>query len=373
MRIALIVPGGVDRSARVRVMPMLLALIERLARRHEVMVIAINQEPEACEYGLLGARVVNLGASSEYRIISWANRLKQMLAALKSFGGSFDVLHAFWAHLPGSLAIAAGTLTGVPVVLSVGGGELVWLPEIGYGGQGTLRSRKLISATLRQARVVSAPSAYALQSLRMLRKDAVWLPMGVADSFFQAGAADGNGGPRRLLHVASLNPVKDQPTLMRAMRLVADVRSDVCLDCIGVDTLDGRIQRLAVELGISSMVRFHGVLPVDKLLEFYRTAHVYVQSSLHESMGAAVLEAAAAGVPVVGTAVGLVAEMSPEAAVAVPARDAESLARGILALLDNENYRAQMGQAALRFARSYDADWTAAQLEAMYRKAARAA
>lgn len=162
----------------------------------------------------------------------------------------------------------------------------------------------MISATVRWATVVSAPSAYALQSLRKLRKDALWLPMGVADNFFQTGTADANGSSKRLLHVASLNRVKDQTTLMHAMRLVSDVLPDVRLDCIGVDTLEGRIQGLAHDLGISSAIRFHGVLPVDELLRFYRRSHVYVQSSLHESMGASVLEASAAGVPIVGTAVG---------------------------------------------------------------------
>ena len=370
MRIGLIVPGGVDRSARVRVIPVLLALIERLARRHQVLVVAINQEPEACEYDLLGAHVVNLGAPLGHWTISWASRLTRLLSSLKAFGGSFDVLHAFWAHPPGSLAIAAGAWLGVPVVASIGGGELEWLPEISYGGQGTFRSHAVIAATVSRATVVSAPSVYVMQSLRKLRKDALWLPMGVADHFFQARTRDSNRSPKRLLHVASLNSVKDQTTLMHAMRKVADVRADVQLDCIGVDTLGGRIQRLACDLGISGAVRFHGVLPVDELLPFYRRADVFVQSSLHESMGAAVLEASAAGVPIVGTAVGLVAEMSPHAAVAVPPRDAESLSRGILALLADEEFRSRLGQEAKKFAKTYNADWTSLQLENIYQKVA---
>lgn len=368
MRIALIVPGGVDRSARIRVMPVLLALIERLARRNEVLVVAVNQEPEACEYDLLGAHVVNLGASRKHWTTSWAGRLTGLLSALKAFGGSFDVLHAVWAHPPGSLAIAAGAWLGVPVVASIGGGELEWLPEITYGGQGTLRSRAVISATLRRAAVVSAPSAHVLRSLKKLRKDALWLPMGVSDNFFQARTPDRNGSPKRLLHVASLNSVKDQTTLMHAMRIVASARADVQLDCIGVDTLDGRIQRLACDLGISDVVRFHGVLPVDELLPFYRHAHIYVQSSLHESMGAAVLEASAASLPIVGTAVGLVAEMSPKAAIAVPVADAESLARGILTLLGDEECRSSLGREAKKFAKTYNADWTSSQLETIYQK-----
>lgn len=368
MRIALIVPGGVDRSAQVRVMPMMLALVERLARRHEVLIVAINQEPEACEYDLLGARVVNLGESLERRIVSWAGRLARLLSALKSFGGAFDVLHAFWAHPPGSLAIAAGSYMGVPVVISIGGGELSWLPEIGYGGQGTLLSRMAISAAVRRAAAVSAPSEYVLQSLKKLREDVSWLPMGVAKNFFQQSMPDTNGNSKRLLHVASLNEVKDQTTLMHAMRLVADVHPGIRLDCIGVDTLDGRVQCLAQDLKLSDVVRFHGVLPVDELLPFYRQAHIYVQSSLHESMGAAVLEASAAGVPVVGTAVGLVAEMAPHAAVSVPTRDAKSLACAISTLLADEKRRLRLGQEAQTFARKYDADWTVAQLESIYEK-----
>jgi glycosyltransferase involved in cell wall biosynthesis len=194
--------------------------------------------------------------------------------------------------------------------------------------------------------------------------------MGVADSFFQTGMADANGNSKRLLHVASLNRVKDQTTLMHAMRLVSEVRGDVQLDCLGVDTLDGRIQSVADDLGISSAVRFHGVLPVDELLPFYRKAHVYVQSSLHESMGASVLEASAAGVPIVGTAVGLVAEMSPQAAVAVRPGDAEALAQAILSLLSDEEQRARLGYEAQKFARMYDANWSVAHLEAIYQKAA---
>lgn len=368
MRIGLIVPGGVDRSASVRVIPVLLALIERLARRHEVFVVAINQEPQACKYNLLGAHVVNLG-SAEDRPTHWGKRVGQLLSALNSFGGGFDILHAFWAHPPGSLAIAAGKLMGVPVMISIGGGELVWLPEIGYGGQGAWRSRVMISATLRMATVVSAPSEYTLRPLRKVRDDAQWLPLGVDRKFFQQRTANELAKEKRILHVASMNQVKDQVTLMKAIRQVHDVFPNVRLDCIGVDTLDGQVQRLARDLGISDVVRFHGVLPVNDLLPFYRQTHVYVQSSLHESMGAAVLEASAAGIPIVGTDVGLVAEMSPKAALAVPTKDADALARAILNLVTCEKNRAEMGQEAQKFARTYDADWSSSVLEGIYRQA----
>jgi glycosyltransferase involved in cell wall biosynthesis len=105
---------------------------------------------------------------------------------------------------------------------------------------------------------------------------------------------------------------------------------------------------------------------VDDIVPFYRRAHLYVQSSLHESMGAAVLEAAAVGVPTVGTNVGVVSEMAPNAALAVPVRDPYALAKSILEVLDHPDRRDYMASAAQNFAQTYDADWTTTRLEAMY-------
>jgi len=50
MKVALIVPGGVDRGGKVRVIPCLLWMVERLARRHEIHVFALRQEPQPAHY-----------------------------------------------------------------------------------------------------------------------------------------------------------------------------------------------------------------------------------------------------------------------------------------------------------------------------------
>ena len=349
---------------------MLLALIERLARRHRVLVIALDQEPEPCEYSLLGANVINLGLTSQSRIIKWTSRLKRVLSALRSLRERVDVLHAFWAHPSGTLAVAAGVLLRVPVVVSIGGGELVWLPEIRYGGQGSVRNRVAISTALRLAKAVSAGSAYSLGPLAEIRRDSIWLPLGVDPNMFGGQIERSTSPPWRLLQVAHINEVKDQTTLLRAMRLILDAGFDVRLDCIGGNTLGIRLQSLADELGIKHAVRFHGFRPLDEIVTFYREAHLLVQSSLHESMGAAVLEAAAAGVPTVGTHVGVVAEMAPKAALSVPVRDAHALANAIVELLDQPHRRELLAHAAQEFAMTYSADWTSAQLEAIYARVA---
>jgi glycosyltransferase involved in cell wall biosynthesis len=371
MKIGLIVPGGVDRSGRIFVIPVLLALIERLTRRHEVVVVSLDPNAEPSQYELLGAKVVNLGLIKARTRLSWAAvTLGKLMSVLRAAGGGFDLLHAFWVFPQGTLAVAAGFLVRAPVVLSVGGGELVWLPTIRYGGMRTFRSRITMSATLRTASAVSAPSRYVMRSAAGIRPDIHWLPTGVDTTIFRGSIERTCGAPWRLVHVAGLNEVKNQETLLKAVRQVANVFPHIILDCIGVDALNGRVQAVARNLGITDRVRFHGVLTVDEIVPFYHKAHLFVQSSLHESMGAAVLEASAAGVPTVGTNVGIVAEMAPRAAVAVPVSDPGALAKGIVDLLENSHRREALALAAQDFARTYNADWTAAQFEELYRRVA---
>ena len=155
---------------------------------------------------------------------------------------------------------------------------------------------------------------------------------------------------------------------LRALRLVGDRCERVQLDVIGEDTLDGSIGRLAAALSLTEQVRFHGFLAQDKIVPFYQRAHLYVQSSLFENTPATVLEAAAAGVPTVGTAVGLVAELAPSAALAVPVNDEQALAKGVISLLQNPELRERFGRAAEGFVRRYDADWTAAEFGITYAK-----
>lgn len=372
MKIALIVPGGVDRSGRIFVIPVLLALIERLARMHEIVVISLDPKTQPSEYELLGARVINLGfPKGRTRVSRTATTFGRLMSALHKAGGGFNLLHAFWVSPQGTLAIGAGALLRIPVVVSIGGGELVWLPGVHYGGMRTFRDRITMAMIVRMADAVSAPSVYALRFAKEIRPDVHWLPTGVDTTKFQGAIQRACNGPWRLLHVAGLNKVKNQETLLRAIQQVAGVNPHIMLDCIGVDTLNGRIQALARDLGVGDIVRFHGVLPVDEIVPFYRNAHLFVQSSLYESMGAAVLEAAACGVPTVGTDVGIVAEMSPEAALAVPVGDPSALANGIIEMLGNPTRRESLAQAAQKFACTYNADWTVAQLEKIYQKVAK--
>ena len=234
---------------------------------------------------------------------------RPLLRTLASIGQP-DVIHGFWAGASGVLAGLAGRKLGVPAVLSIGGGELVWLPEIGYGGRGSWRGRAQAGLALRLARAVTAGSRYAARPLHG-RYGVQIVPLGVDVPSFAAPVERPAGPPWRLLHVASINRVKDPPTLLRALRLIVDQEPGVQLDWVGEDTLGGAMQRLCGELGLAQHVTFHGFQPSQAVAPLYRAAHLHLLASRHESQAVVVGEAAAAGVPTVGTAVGVLAELAP--------------------------------------------------------------
>jgi glycosyltransferase involved in cell wall biosynthesis len=360
MRVALVVTGGVDRSGRERVIPALLWLIERLARRHEVIVYALRYHEQSCSYPLLGATVRDLGSPGGFR-----RQYSALVDALRG-DGVFDVVHAYWAQPAGLVATVAARRLGLPCLVTFDSGELVSIPEIGYGQQRFWRHRLGVSVTLRLASRLTVCSAQMARLARAHGATPTVIPMGVDADLFPSGEPPVEGPPWRLLHVANLNPVKDQRTLLEAFRRLIPRLPGIHLDIAGEDTLRGAIQDFARRLQVDAHVTFHGVQPIEKIAALYRQAHLVVVSSRHEAAGVVALEAAAAGVPVVGTAVGYIAEWAPERAVAVPPADPAALAEAVAAVLADRLRRRRIAEAAREWTLAHDADWTAAQFERVY-------
>ena len=363
MKIALVVPGGVDRSGEYRVIPALLALIERLAVRHEVHVFALRQEPHPATWTLRQARVHNIGVGF--------TRLRGVRAILTQHRrvGGFDLVQSVFSGACGLVAVCSARLLRIPSVVHVAGGEPVSMPDIAFGGRLTWRGRWQEAVVMAGAAAVTAASEPELELLSMVGVAARRVPLGVdhiRDWPAREPVARGAGEPARLIHVASLNRVKDQPTLLRAVARLASGHPEVRLDIVGDDTLGGEMQRLTATLGLAERVRFHGFLTQRQLHPLMQQAHVSVICSRHEAGPVAVLEAAAVGVPTVGTAVGHIAELASDAAIAVPVADAEALAAALDRVLRDEPLRLRLARAAWLWALREDADYTAACFERLY-------
>jgi glycosyltransferase involved in cell wall biosynthesis len=361
MKIALVVPGGVDRSGEYRVIPALLALIARLSHQHEIHVFALAQEDRPDQWDLAGARIHNIGAGCTH-----LRAVRAICAEHRS--SAFQAVQSIWSGSPGFVAVSAARVLGIPSFVHVAGGELVALPQISYGGRRNWKGRAREAAVLRAATRVTAASAAMVEALAEIGITARRLALGVDLKVWKPRepVRRDPGKPARLIHIASLNRVKDQPTLLRALASLAASGLEFHMDIVGEDTLKGEIQQMSRHLGLSARVRFLGFLPQRDVLAFVESAHVMLISSLHEAGPLAVLEAGTLGVPTVGTAVGHIKEWTPDAAASVPVADPTALARATAALLGDEDLRLRMGREAMRRATQEDADYTARAFQTMY-------
>ena len=375
MRVGLVVTGGVDRSGRERVIPALLSLIERLARQHEVHVFVLHHEPLPSTYPLLGATVHDLSRAPVMPGLGRPLQRYRLRRAIAAMGG-VDVLHGYWG-LPASVAVRVAQQLKIPSIATADSGEWVALPGIKYGLQRHWRDRRAVAEAMRNATVVTVCTRFMQQLAAAHGVTARIIPIGVpphagpveyvGPSFSSALLRPAEGPPWRLLNVASLNPVKDHDTLLRAMAALVARVPDVHLDIVGVDTMHGQAQRLAASLGISAHVTFHGFLTSDQLVPLWSRAHLHVVSSRHEAAGVVSLEAAMASVPTVGTRVGHIADGEPHRAVAVPVRDATALASAIEALIDDPIRRSALASTARTWALAHDSDSTASIFDQLYR------
>jgi glycosyltransferase involved in cell wall biosynthesis len=353
-----VVPGGVDPSGTHRVVPSLLWHIERLARHHDMTVVATAQFDEDREYRFLGANVRCLGRAVHG---SQDLRLARLLGALEP-----DLIHLHWVDR-GLAVWWASRWLGCPFIVTLMGGELVHLPEIAYGGNRTAFSRARLRVLLGGAAAVTCTDRDTAARLTALGVEPTMVLLGADRSAFPTRQGEPPGPPWQLLQVGSLNAVKDQRTLLVAFARLREEGMDARLTFVGEDILGGEAVRLAAALGVEPWVRFEGYVPWTAMAHHYHRAHLLVVSSRHETGPMVALEAAASGVAVVGTAVGRLKDWAADGVLPVARPgDPEALAGVIRALLVDGDRRARVAAALGEIAREHDADDTARAFDELY-------
>ncbi len=178
----------------------------------------------------------------------------------------------------------------------------------------------------------------------------------IAEAFFQI---PDKSKPGHILYVGRLNPRKDIMTLLRAFAHVRKARADARLWLAGEGNVDGapspyylNLRRFVVEVGLDQSVKFLGNLDDNALLAEYAACSALVLTSKVETAPMAIMQAMAAGKPVVSTNAGgarfLVKE--GETGFIVPIEDSQALGCALLRVLDDATQAQSMGQAARRLA-----------------------
>jgi colanic acid/amylovoran biosynthesis glycosyltransferase len=178
----------------------------------------------------------------------------------------------------------------------------------------------------------------------------VVLPIGVdVESIQPAGFAE----TPRILHVARLVEKKGTSDLLRAFADVRTAVPDAELVIVGDGPLRASLEGLARDLGVAAAVRFLGVQKHSETLRWLNRSRLLCLPSTtasngdQEGLGMVLLEAGAAGKPVVGTDHGGIPEAVEDGSngFLVPERDAAALADRLLAMLSDPQLCERFGKA----------------------------
>lgn len=239
------------------------------------------------------------------------------------------------------------------VIVHVHGAEF----DLFFGSSRAL-TKRAISRTLASADLVVALSEVWREKLAEMSPTAVIrvLPNPVATWEFSAVASgrppvpDGGG---HVLFLGAFNERKGIYDLMDAVPLVVSERERVVFDLGGDQEID-EVRRLVEERGLQDNVQILGWVRGAEKMEAFRRAHLLVLPSYSEGLPIAVLEALAAGLPLVTTPVGGIPELIVDGVngLLVTPGDVEAIAVAIVRLLSSGKLRAKMSAANLELARA---------------------
>ena len=183
-------------------------------------------------------------------------------------------------------------------------------------------------------------------------------------------------GPPTVVQVATVRPVKDHETAVRAAAILRRSWPDLSWVAAGAlpdPAYAKQVRDLAEGLGMAEA--FHLLGARKDVRPLLRQAHVGVLTSVAEGLPLSVLEYMAEGLPVVMTDVGQGPALvrGAEAGLVVPPRDPEALAEAVAGLLADPDRRRAMGENGRRLvAAEYSVDTMVDRVAALYEERLRA-
>jgi glycosyltransferase involved in cell wall biosynthesis len=326
---------------------------QQIAEGHQALIYCTSHAGEfAPETEAAGVPVHSFGKGKGFSL-----RLIRALAAKLRLDRP-GVLHAHNA-LVLHYGIAAALLAGVPVVVNTRhGGNLNWDPHCERIWRQSVRwtdAVVFVSEAVREFYVTK-------DRLSINNTSVIYNGINV-EKFFAHPAAR---LPRfRVGSVGRLVPAKDHVTLIRSFALVAAAMPDAELHILGDGPCRPAISQTAESLGIANRVFLHGAS--HDAPGFLSTLDLFVLSSVDEGLPISLMEAMAAGLPVVSTKLPGLTELAPASVVAgycTPGQP-ESLAEEILRAASRPDLSI-LGEAARRWAQKFSIRETWRQYRALF-------
>lgn len=156
--------------------------------------------------------------------------------------------------------------------------------------------------------------------------------------------------------IAAFTQEKDYPNLLSAAKIVIENTPQCIFMALGEGDDLEKIQKLAVQYGISENFVFTGFK--NNVGDYLKLFDIFVLNSKSEGLGSSILDAMAVGLPIVATNVGGIPEIVDDRfnGLLVESGNPESLAKAINILVNDQNYLQQLGANSLVKVRDFDID-----------------
>jgi glycosyltransferase involved in cell wall biosynthesis len=274
-----------------------------------------------------------------------------------------DLVHSHFGWPDGFGGTLAAAQTGVPLVASLRGMDLLHRRDIDYG----LRQQELYDRTMQTLLRCADRTLYATNFMReaglragALAQRAIVIRKGVDLERFhpptdrvEAQRALQLSGPV-ILAIGTLRPVKGYAYLFDALAQLLDLEWTLVICGDGPERQ--RLEQRAADL-FGSRVTFAGIVGRDRIAAYFAAADIFAHAAVVEAAGNVILEALASGCAVVAADGGGPGEhlVDGETGFVVPPENASALATRLRQLLERPDLRRQLADAARREAeRQYD-------------------
>lgn len=176
-----------------------------------------------------------------------------------------------------------------------------------------------------------------------------------------------NGSALRLLFVGAMGRLKGERDLISALQAMP--RLDSSLHLIMLGNGDNAVRPFLQKSNLERMVEYIGPTPMDMRADFYKRADLFVLPTYAECLPISMLEAMAAGLPIVSTTVGGIPDLIEDGVEGylIAPGDVEALADRIARLVNNPAERLRMGERARVKALDYDEELALTRLSALLR------
>jgi len=245
-----------------------------------------------------------------------------------------DVIHVHWIQ-NGLIALLCKIFYKRPVVLTVHGTDI---NELSKGGL-MLKINHFILKRVDRIIAVSKDVEEKIHNLDIPPSKIINIPNGIPNQEIFFNLPDKASISYSLLFVGRLVPLKNLELLLKAVAHLKDKLPKINLIIVGDGPLYAKLKSYAEELQILDYVRFEGGQPREKIYNYFQNADIFILPSATEGFSIVILEALAAGKPVISTKVGIAPEIikHKENGILIEAGDLNALEKYIYLLLTDNN------------------------------------